>query len=93
VPRVRVITADYLNPEDIMQANHLIFVSDAIEKAVELFSQEVITEESAPKTTPKAEGKTPADTKPAAAKKAPVKTTTKKADTKPAATSTSTSTK
>lgn len=69
VPRVRVIIADYLNPEDILQARHLIFVSDAIDRAVELFvdSQESSAKSQAPKAEPKTE-----------AKKAPAKTTAKK---------------
>ncbi|MBP9773218.1 MAG: 50S ribosomal protein L4 [Candidatus Peribacteraceae bacterium] len=37
IPRVRTILAGYLNPEDILQARHVIFLVDAIKVAEETF--------------------------------------------------------
>lgn len=40
VPRVKVILAAYLNPEDVLHARHIIFLVDAIKKAEEIFLAE-----------------------------------------------------
>jgi len=40
VPRVKVILAAYLNPEDVLHARHIIFLVDAIKKAEEIFTKE-----------------------------------------------------
>lgn len=37
VPNVKTVTANYLNPEDILNARHLIFLVDAINEAEKLF--------------------------------------------------------
>lgn len=38
IPFVRAITAEYLNPEDVMKSRQLIFLVDAIKKAEEIFA-------------------------------------------------------
>lgn len=38
VPRVKVITAAYLNPEDVLTARSIVFVGDAIDRAAAVFS-------------------------------------------------------
>lgn len=38
IPRIKVITAAYLNPEDVLLSKSIIFVGDAIERAVKVFS-------------------------------------------------------
>lgn len=40
VPKLKVITAPYLNPEDILRSYHLIFLVDALKKAEEIFGKE-----------------------------------------------------
>mgnify|MGYP000864750193 CR=1 FL=1 len=37
IPNVKVITAAYLNPEDILVSKHIVFVADAITKAEKIF--------------------------------------------------------
>lgn len=37
VPHVKTVTANYLNPEDILNARHLVFLVDAINEAEKLF--------------------------------------------------------
>lgn len=37
VPHVKTVTANYLNPEDVLNARHLIFLVDAINEADKLF--------------------------------------------------------
>lgn len=37
IPNVKVITAAYLNPEDVLSARYLIFLRDAVAKAEEVF--------------------------------------------------------
>lgn len=38
IPRVKSIIASYLNPEDVVNARTIIFVGDAIERAVSIFT-------------------------------------------------------
>ena len=38
VPRVKIITAAYLNPEDVLLAKNIVFVGDAVDRAVKVFS-------------------------------------------------------
>ena len=38
IPRVKVIRAAYLNPEDVLLAKSIIFVGDSIERAAKIFS-------------------------------------------------------
>ncbi|MDD3897058.1 MAG: 50S ribosomal protein L4 [Candidatus Peribacteraceae bacterium] len=38
IPRVKVITAAYLNPEDVLGSRHIIFLVDALAKAEEVFA-------------------------------------------------------
>ena len=49
IPNVKVITASYLNPEDVLVSKHVVFLVDALKKAEEVFG--------------KVEKKTPAPTK------------------------------
>ena len=39
VPRLKVIAASYLNPEDILRSYHIIFLVDALKKAEEVFGK------------------------------------------------------
>ena len=38
VPRIKVITAAYLNPEDVLNSKSIVFVGDAIDRAAKIFS-------------------------------------------------------
>jgi len=40
IPNVKVITAAYLNPEDILVSKHLVFLVEALKKAEEVFGKE-----------------------------------------------------
>lgn len=77
VPGVKVITVDYLNPEDILNAKHIVFLTEAIAKTVELYASD-IQESVAPKATkePAVKKETTPAPKKAPAKKAPAKKTT-----------------
>jgi large subunit ribosomal protein L4 len=75
VDRVKTIFAQYLNPEDILNAKHIIFLVDAVKTAEEVFTKE--TDVAAKKTAkvakaekPKAEKKEKVAKKPAAKKSA-----------------------
>jgi large subunit ribosomal protein L4 len=46
VPGVKTILAQYLNPEDILGAHHLIFLVDALRVAEEMFGKAVIGEQA-----------------------------------------------
>lgn len=39
IPRVKILRAAYLNPEDVLLARTIVFVGDAVEKAVEVFGR------------------------------------------------------
>lgn len=39
IPRVKVITAPYLNPEDVLLSKSIIFVGDSVEKAAAIFGK------------------------------------------------------
>ncbi|MBI3336594.1 50S ribosomal protein L4 [Candidatus Peregrinibacteria bacterium] len=39
IPRVKTLIASYLNPEDVLKAHRLIFLTDAIKKAEEIFGK------------------------------------------------------
>lgn len=39
IPRVKTILAQFLNPEDVLLAQHVIFLTDAIAKAEEIFGK------------------------------------------------------
>jgi large subunit ribosomal protein L4 len=64
---VKTITANYLNLEDILNARHIIFVANAIEKADEIFGKK--GKEGVEEKEGKEEGKVKVATKKAAAKK------------------------
>lgn len=77
IPRVKAIFAQYLNPEDILNAKHIIFLEDAVKAAEETFAKgDSVTEKRTKKDearavaqkdkTPKA-AKTPKAVKPKAA--------------------------
>lgn len=38
VPRVKIITAAYLNPEDVLLAKNIVFVGDAVDRAAKVFA-------------------------------------------------------
>lgn len=40
VPRLKVISAPYLNPEDILRSYHIVFLVDALKKAEEIFGKQ-----------------------------------------------------
>lgn len=42
LPRVKAIMAAYLNPEDVLKARHLIFLTEAITKAEEVFGKKEV---------------------------------------------------
>jgi large subunit ribosomal protein L4 len=71
IPRTKVVMASYLNPEDIVNAKHLIFLSGAIEKAEEIFGKDL-----GPRTSDAVSEETP---KKPAARKTPKKPAAKKA--------------
>jgi large subunit ribosomal protein L4 len=70
IPRTKVVMASYLNPEDIVNAKHVIFLGGAIEKADEVFgskkekkisdSSETASEETPKKTAARKTTKKPA---------------------------------
>ncbi|PIP65668.1 50S ribosomal protein L4 [Candidatus Peregrinibacteria bacterium CG10_big_fil_rev_8_21_14_0_10_49_16] len=39
IPRVKTVIAAYLNPEDVLGARHIIFLTDALKKTEEVFGQ------------------------------------------------------
>ncbi|MSR86983.1 50S ribosomal protein L4 [Candidatus Peribacteria bacterium] len=39
IPRIKVITAPYLNPEDVLLSKSIIFVADSVEKAAAIFGK------------------------------------------------------
>jgi ribosomal protein L4 len=51
IPLVRVITAAYLNPEDVLAARHIIFFVDAIAEAERIFGNRKDRTERAVKET------------------------------------------
>ncbi len=72
---IKTITAAYLNPEDILNARHIIFVSDSIKKADEIFgtraSKVKVKEEVAKVATEKKVKKTATKKSPATKTKKP----------------------
>ena len=38
VPRIKVITAAYLNPEDVLNSKSIVFVGDSVERAAKIFA-------------------------------------------------------
>jgi len=67
---VKTITAGYLNVEDVLNARHLIFLTDAIEQADTLFGKKVTVAKTSKASKPVVESDTP--------KKEPRKITKKK---------------
>ncbi|MDB4978735.1 MAG: ribosomal protein [Candidatus Peribacteria bacterium] len=63
IPGVKIITASYLNPEDVLNSRHLIFVGNAVEKAEQVFGTKTVRV--------KAKVKDPEDVKESKEKKAP----------------------
>lgn len=75
VPRVKTLLVNYLNPEDVMHASHVVFLTEALTKAEQIFtmkkqrvSQEVPAQAHAEKKVEKASAK-PKTEKKASAKK------------------------
>lgn len=74
IPRVKTLIVNYLNPEDILHASHVIFLTEALQKAEQIFTakkQRVSQEIHAKAHEEKKEEKD--STKPKTAKKAPAK--------------------
>jgi large subunit ribosomal protein L4 len=82
VPRVKSVFAQYLNPEDLLNSKHIIFLVDAVKMAEETFGKDSIAY-----TKDMSDMKvSPTETKEPKAKKAPVakkKSAPKKAASKP----------
>lgn len=53
VPRVKLVRAAYLNPEDVLLARSIIFVANAVEKAETVFGERAERATTAKKTTKK----------------------------------------
>lgn len=78
IPGVQVVTAQYLNPEDVLNSRHLIFLVDAVKKAEEIFTSPVRAakpvekkaEDTAEKSEKPKKAKAPAKKKTAAKKSA-----------------------
>jgi len=69
IPRVKAIFAQYLNPEDLLNAKHIIFLADAVKAAEDTFAKgDSVTE----KRTKKDEARAVIATEKKAAKKAAV---------------------
>ncbi|MDD4287871.1 MAG: 50S ribosomal protein L4 [Candidatus Peribacteraceae bacterium] len=78
IPRVKTLLVNYLNPEDILHAQHVIFLTEALKKAEQIFtakkqrvSQEIPAKVHAGKKSEKS------STKPKTVKKAPAKKSAK----------------
>jgi len=78
IPRVKTLLVNYLNPEDIMHAAHVIFLTEALTKAEQIFtmkkqrvSQEIPAQDHTEKKVEKASAK------PKTEKKAPAKKSAK----------------
>ncbi|MEI8229852.1 MAG: 50S ribosomal protein L4 [Candidatus Peregrinibacteria bacterium] len=78
IPRVKVILVDYLNPEDIVRSQKVIFLTEAIKRAEEIFA--------APRVKEKVEEVVEEDASVEKVAKKSVKKTTKKEATKKPAT-------
>ncbi len=52
IPRVKILVAQYLNPEDVLNSKSIIFVGDAVEKAEKIFGG-AQREQKAPKAPKK----------------------------------------
>jgi large subunit ribosomal protein L4 len=57
VPNVKTVLASYLNPEDVIGARHLIFLTGAIEKAKEIFTKKSVRVKEAPVVAEEKAGK------------------------------------
>jgi large subunit ribosomal protein L4 len=42
VPRVKILPASYLNPEDVLLARSIVFVGDSVERAAKVFSSAAV---------------------------------------------------
>ena len=73
IPRVKAIFAQYLNPEDILSARHIIFLADAVKAAEETFGgTESVTEKRTKKDEARAAAKEKVVAKPKKEPKAKV---------------------
>ncbi len=89
VPRVKTLSAKYLNPEDVLGATNIVFLSDAVQVAENTFCKEdtriekkaekIKKEDDAQAAAPKKATKAPKAKKEAATKAAPKKSAKKKA--------------
>lgn len=76
IPRVKTLLVNYLNPEDILHAQHVIFLTEALKKAEQIFTarkQRVAQE--IPAKAPTGKKAENGSTKPKKSKKAPAKKT------------------
>jgi len=77
IPAVRTILAQYLNPEDVLNARHVIFLVDAIKKTEEIFGKRKSRVAKVVQKKEKAEIQEKAVVKPKSAKKNATKKTAK----------------
>lgn len=78
IPRVKTLLVHYLNPEDVLHASHVIFLTEALTKAEEIFTakKQRVSQEAPAKNPPKEKAEKPS-AKPKKAKKAPAKKSAK----------------
>lgn len=81
VPRVKTLFAQYLNPEDILLAQKIVFLSDAVKTAEETFTSatDIAAKKSAGMKEEKTEKPAATEKKPKAAKKPAAKKSASKA--------------
>ncbi|ALM09405.1 MAG TPA: 50S ribosomal protein L4 [Candidatus Peribacter riflensis] len=74
IPRVKTLLVNYLNPEDILAAHHVIFLTEALTKAEQIFTakKQRVAEEAPAKVQTEKKAEKPS-VKPKTAKKAPAK--------------------
>ncbi|MDD5040945.1 MAG: 50S ribosomal protein L4 [Candidatus Peribacteraceae bacterium] len=74
IPRVKTLLVNYLNPEDILHASHVIFLTEALSKAEQIFTakKKRVSQEN-PARVPAEKKAEKASDKPKTAKKAPAK--------------------
>lgn len=70
IPRVKALLVNYLNPEDVLHAQHVIFLTEALAKAEQMFTTK---KQRAARREPEVAKAEKAQVKPKTAKKAPAK--------------------
>ncbi|MFH1444116.1 MAG: 50S ribosomal protein L4 [Candidatus Peregrinibacteria bacterium] len=79
IPRVKTLLVNYLNPEDVLAARHVVFLTEAITKAEQIFTakKQRVSQKEEPVRAPAKEKSEKPSTKPKTAKKALAKKATK----------------